>query len=46
VAACLEERSNATPARNKAQVRAKTLLGEGTVELGSAVKRINEADAS
>lgn len=36
----------AIPAWNKAQARAKTLLGEGIVELlGSAVKRIDEADA-
>jgi len=37
----------ATPAWNKAQARAKTLLGEGIVELlGGAVKRLNEANAS
>lgn len=37
---------SAIPAWNKAQARAKTLLGEGIVELlGSALKRINQADA-
>lgn len=38
----------AIPAWKKAQARAKTLLGEGIVELlgRSAVKRVNEADAS